>query len=224
MDFMRLLKSVEELLYELVTWILFYPLTLWRCLRHPVRMMNYASTELGDAEAEQYDDALSPPIFLLLTLFIAHLIELRFGVATKVVLPDVFADERNLLFFRAIAFSLFPLLLALQDVRRRGAKLTRRTLKPAFYSQCYAAAPFILSIDLAVIIAQHSNVAAVVASLAAFVAGLIWYVGAETAWLLLDGRLGRPRALLNASGAIALGFVAVLVVLVLTAWTIMAPA
>lgn len=224
MDFMRLLKSVEELLYELVTWILFYPLTLWRCLRHPVRMMNYASTELSDAEAEQYDDALSPPIFLLLTLFIAHLIELRFGVATKVVLPDVLADERNLLFFRAIAFSLFPLLLALQDVWRRGAKLTRRTLKPAFYSQCYAAAPFILSIDLAVIVAQHANVTAVVASLAVFVAGLVWYVGAETAWLSLDGRVSRGRALLNASGAIALGFVAVLVVLVLTAWMIMAPA
>lgn len=224
MDFMRLLKSVEELLYELVTWILFYPLTLWRCIRHPVRMMGYASTELGDAEAEQYDDALSPPIFLLLTLFIAHLIELRFGVATKVVMPDVFTDERNLLFFRAIAFSLFPLLLALQDVRRRGAKLTRRTLKPAFYSQCYTAAPFILSIDLAVIIAQHANVPAVLASIAIFVAGLVWYVSAETAWLVQDGHVARGRALFHAIWAIALGFVAVLVVLVLTAWSIMSPA
>jgi hypothetical protein len=221
---MRLLKSVEELLYELVTWILFYPLTLWRCLRHPVRMMGYASTELGDAEAEQYDDALSPPIFLLLTLFIAHLIELRFGVATKVVMPDVFSDERNLLFFRAIAFSLFPLLLALQDVRRRGAKLTRRTLKPAFYSQCYTAAPFILSIDLAVIVAQHANVQAVVASIAIFIAGLVWYVSAETAWLVQDGHVARGRALFHAIWAIALGFVAVLVVLVLTALSILAPA
>ncbi|SFV34632.1 hypothetical protein SAMN05216456_1952 [Devosia crocina] len=30
MDFMKLLKSIEELLYELITWFVFYPLTLWR--------------------------------------------------------------------------------------------------------------------------------------------------------------------------------------------------
>jgi hypothetical protein len=208
---MRLLKSVEELLYELVTWLLFYPLTFWRCLRHPVRMMRYAGTELGDAEGQQYDDALSPPIFLLITLFIAHLVELRFGAETKVALPQVFADERNLLFFRAIAFSLFPLFMALRGVRQRGARLTRRILKPAFYSQCYTAAPFILSVDLAVIIGQHANMPAIVAGIAIFTIGLVWYLNAQTIWFASEAGIGRVRAFLTVAATVALGFLAVLV-------------
>ena len=213
---MRLLKSVEELLYELVTWILFYPLTLWRCIWRPVPMMIYAGTELGDSDAERYDDALSPPIFLLLTLFIAHLIGLQFGVQSTAVLPDVFADERNLLFFRAIAFSLFPLLLALRDVRRRGARLTRQTLKPVFYSQCYAAAPFILAVDLALIIGQHGKPAAILAGIAILVLGLVWYVRTEASWLMQDGVTGSARAHLAAALTIALGFVALGTVLLVT--------
>ena len=213
---MRLLKSVEELLYELVTWILFYPLTLWRCIRRPVPMMVYAGTELGDSDAERYDDALSPPIFLLLTLFIAHIIGLQFGVQSMAVLPDIFADERNLLFFRAIAFSLFPLLLALRDVRRRGARLTRKTLQPAFYSQCYAAAPFILTINLALIVGQHGNPAAVLAGIAILVLGLVWYVRTEASWLMQDGVTGSARAHLAAALTIALGFVALGTVLLVT--------
>lgn len=220
MDFMRLLKSVEELLYELVTWILFYPLTLWRCIRRPVPMMIYAGTELGEGDTERYDDALSPPIFLLLTLFIAHLIALQFGVPSKVELPDVFADERNLLFFRAIAFSLFPLVLALRDVRRRGARLTRQTLKPVFCSQCYAAAPFILTVDLALIVGQYANMPAMLAAGAIFLLGLAWYIGAEVAWLMQDGQITRGPAFFTAVWTIALGSLVVLTVVVLTALAI----
>jgi len=39
MDFMRLLQSLEELLYELVSWLVFYPVTLWRTLTRPREMM-----------------------------------------------------------------------------------------------------------------------------------------------------------------------------------------
>src|SRR6478736_6605240 len=83
MDFMRLLKSIEELLYELVCWLLFYPLTLWRTLRHPQAMMRYADVELGDDLPEQYSDALSPPLFLLITLLLAHGLEL--GLVSRAV-------------------------------------------------------------------------------------------------------------------------------------------
>lgn len=27
---MKLLKSLEELIYEVVTWLVFYPITMWR--------------------------------------------------------------------------------------------------------------------------------------------------------------------------------------------------
>ncbi len=52
MDFMRLLKSLEELLYELASWLIFYPMTMWRTLRRPQAMMHYADVELADDVAE----------------------------------------------------------------------------------------------------------------------------------------------------------------------------
>jgi hypothetical protein len=36
MDFMRILQSLEEFLYEAMSWIVFYPRALLRTIRHPV--------------------------------------------------------------------------------------------------------------------------------------------------------------------------------------------
>ncbi len=136
MDFMRLLKSLEEALYEIVTWIVFYPLTMWRSIFHPQAMMRYADAELFDTEEEQYTDTLSPPIFLLLTLLIAHLLENRLARLPTATLPSFMADDRNILIFRAITFSIFPLLTALKFLRHRKTPIDRKTLKAPFYSQC----------------------------------------------------------------------------------------
>ena len=53
MDLMKLLKSFEELLYEVMVMLVFYPRTLWLSMRYPQRMMDYADTELGDVLSEQ---------------------------------------------------------------------------------------------------------------------------------------------------------------------------
>lgn len=213
---MRLLKSVEELLYELVTWLLFYPLTLWRCLRHPVRMMTYAETELGDRPEEQYADTLSPPIFLLITLFLAHLVGLRFAPPTIAPLPAIFEDERNLLLFRAIAFSAFPLLLALQGVRQRGAKLTRQALKPYFYSQCFPAVPFILVSDIGLLLCQQGSAATLALGGAVMALGLAWYVAVQTTWLVKTSGTSLTKAFLISLGTILLGYVTLIAVAFLT--------
>ncbi len=76
MIFFHILKSLDELLYELMTWLFFYPVTLWRALRHPLRMMEYARTELRKNPEDQFRETLRPPIFLLVTLVIAHIVEL----------------------------------------------------------------------------------------------------------------------------------------------------
>ena len=72
MHFMQLLKSLDELLYEVMSWLVFFPLTLWRTLTQPITMMEYADSELHDPEEQQYEDALSPPLFLLLAILIQH--------------------------------------------------------------------------------------------------------------------------------------------------------
>ncbi len=74
MNFTQLLKSLDDLLYEVVSLLVFYPVTMWRALRPPLRMMDYSDTELGDREEKQYADTLSPPLFLLLSLIISHVV------------------------------------------------------------------------------------------------------------------------------------------------------
>lgn len=75
MDFTNLLRSAEQLLYEVVSWLVFYPLTLWRCIIRPIPMIAYAEQELTRPPEDRFAEALSPPIFLFLTLIIAHSIQ-----------------------------------------------------------------------------------------------------------------------------------------------------
>ncbi|MHA4730888.1 permease [Ensifer adhaerens] len=198
MDFMRLLKSIEELLYELVCWLLFYPLTLWRTLRHPQAMMRYADVELGDDLPEQYSDALSPPLFLLITLLLAHGLEL--GLVSRAVPwapTSLLASDSNLLMFRAVAFSILPLLMAVKLLRNKGAKLTRETLRPPFFSQCYVTAPFGFAISLGgqLLLAGHNAFTTVGAAFV--VASIVWYIVAETRWFMADLGLSAVRSLLH---------------------------
>ena len=68
MTFFNILKSLDELLYELMTWLVFYPVTLWRSIRRPLSTMAYARAELERDHAEQFRQTLSPPVFLLVTI------------------------------------------------------------------------------------------------------------------------------------------------------------
>jgi hypothetical protein len=214
MDFMRLLQSLGELLYELVTWILFYPLTLWRVLRHPIGMMAYAEAELDKPADGQYSDTVNPPIFLLLTLLLAYLLGAALHTAADGAMPAIFADVRNLLLFRAIIFALVPLLLAVVHLRQRGAKLTRETLRPPFYSQCYTTAPFVLAIDC-ILPLWHVGNWGWFAGLLLFAAGLAWYLTVETIWLAGGGRIGRLHAFALATGTLVLGvFIIILLAVV----------
>ncbi|MDB5535652.1 MAG: transporter permease, partial [Devosia sp.] len=145
--------------------------------------------------------------------------ELGLAVPTQAGLPEFLQDDKNLLLYRAVAYSLFPLLLALLDVRQRGVRLTRQLLRPSFYSQSYIAAPFVLSFDIAVLVGRHGSAAAVSLGVALFALGLAWYCGAQIAWFTTVRGVNAGRAVAMVLGTVLAGFVAVLVVLVATAAT-----
>ncbi len=215
MDFMRLLKSIEELIYELVTWLLFYPLTLWRIVRHPMAMLAYAERELTDKEQGQYDDALGPPLMLLLTLVLLHVVELT--LTRPASLPGFLADDRNALLFRAISFSILPLVFALTSMRGKATRINRSTLKPAFYSQSYATIPFILmvSLGLQVLQGQGGTSIGMGAGLVAMAAGFLWFVAVQTAWLARRLGMAKTRAFLLAVGTllVSLGLISLVAVI-----------
>jgi hypothetical protein len=197
MDFVKLLRSFEEFLYEAMAWLLFYPRTLWRVIRRPLAMMRYSDQEQHDKAERQYDDAISPPLFLMISILIGHLLELT--VHQNGTLRDgirgIFQTDQTFLLLRCVVYSLYPLIYAGALVRRLHVPLDRDSLRAPFFAQCYVTAPSVLFSGAAVIGMRMQNQAVVIASTATFVASTVWYLSVQTLWFQQRAKLSRPRAL-----------------------------
>lgn len=152
MDFLKVLKSFEEFVYEALTWFVLLPRTLLRIVLHPHRMAAYASSELARVDEKQFSAAVSPPLLLILCVLIAHFVDL--GMRTQT--PDasgslastILASEQNLLLYRTIAFGVWALAGAVYFLLRSGIPMDRESLRAPFYEQCYLVSPFALLLSI----------------------------------------------------------------------------
>jgi len=218
MDFMKLLRSFEEFLFEATSWLLFYPLTMWRVLIHPLRTMAYSDAEQGDDEAGRYDDALTPPLFLLITVVLMNLIALAAHLPQTApgggtLRHAVFDSPQNAALFRALVFSLIPLVAAVTLLRRQGVRLSRESLRPPFYAQCYLAGPTAVFLNGGSIIFQRHDIPNAL-GLGVMLVGLAWFLTAQTLWFSVRLGIGRIRAAGVAVWALVLAlacFIAIIV-------------
>ena len=206
MDFLKLIQSLDHLLYEIMAWLIFYPVTLWRALTKPLKMMDYSEAELGDPAERQYSDTLSPPLFLLLTIALTHAAELSLVgqdqlVISRTGLSAFVRDDSSLILVRVAFFSIFPLIMAARMVRARHVKLDRGPLKPPFYSQCYVTAPFAMMMSGASILIRMGRIELEVAGLALLVFSLLWFGTLQILWFAHHLRCGYWRAAGHASRA-----------------------
>ncbi len=221
MDFVRIVQSLEDLLYEVMTWIIFYPRTILRILFRPTQMTLYSDSEQSDAPEEQFTDSLSPPLLLMLTIVITHGIELAAGLnATRDLragstLAKVLGDEQNLLIVRALLTALVPLVIALVALSAQKTPLDRKALKSPFYSQCFLISPFALAISLATVVGRLPGTVPLVGrgvAIALALGALLWLCVAETRWFRLQHDVGIGRALLLGCGSVFLALSTALVV------------
>jgi hypothetical protein len=201
MDFLHIFRSIEELLYEIMAWLVFYPRTLWRAVRHPADMMKYSEAEQTEAPEKQYSDTLSPPLFLLLSILIAHAIEV--AMHEKIVLHGSLAGElvkshEYLLMLRAIAFSIVPLMFAVALLKGLGQTIDREKLRRPFYSQCYVAAPFALAFGLSSVAMRSHIYPLQIAGGVTGTCAIAWYLWLQTMWLSAHLNISTLRALLLA--------------------------
>jgi len=193
MDFMKIIESLDEALYTVMGWLIFYPLTLWRALVRPLHMMAYADREVSDRPEDQYDDAIRPPLFLFLTLLISHGIE-TFVAGRNPLLADrhglaaLVDSDLALLALRMVLFSLFALMMAVRALRRQGIRLTHGNLRRPFYGQCFTTAPFALLIGIATLTVGQRSAAVQDAGLVVLLVALTWYLGVQSLWF--SKRLG----------------------------------
>ena len=180
-------RAIGDSLYEMTLWMLFYPRTLWRVLLRPVEVDCTRDGEPGEALA----DLVSPPLFLMISIVLAHVLALtmraEFGEP---------ADPLDVgpLIFRVLAFSLLPLVMAVGTLRRQGGPVDRQTLQRPFYLQCFYAAPFAVSVSVAVALAGSPAPPVRLAGAALGLAAVAWYLSVETRWLQARLAVGRLRA------------------------------
>lgn len=187
MDFMKLIESLDEALYSVMGWLVFYPLTLWRTIVRPLQMMAYSDREVADRPEDQYDDAIRPPLFLFLTLLISHGLELALQgqnplIASRHGLAALVNSDLSLLGLRLLLFSLFTLMMAVHLLRRQGIRLTHTSLRRPFYSQCFAAAPFALLVGVGTLLVETPHAGLSATGLAAILTAVVWYLGVQSSW------------------------------------------
>jgi hypothetical protein len=186
MGFFQILRSIEDLLYEVMTWLVFYPRTLWQVIRHPVVMIDYSDHEQTDNADEQYTDTLSPPLFLMLTILICHGLELAFRTSidspTTGIGKLLLSSEENLLILRSILFSIYPLMFAVGLLKRSGKPLDRKTLRAPFFSQCYLGALFALIVSISTILIRAKSENMFIAGAVIGLAAIVWFVWVQAIW------------------------------------------
>lgn len=88
-------------------------------------MMRYADTELADRPEDQYEDTLSPPLFLLITLLLSQGLS---GLLPSVFDPTEAARQlgsgSNLLIARGVIFGVYPLSMAVTLLRWKNVRIT----------------------------------------------------------------------------------------------------
>jgi hypothetical protein len=162
MDFMKWLNSLDELLYEVMSWVIFFPLTLWRSLVRPIGVMAEIEREAALPDDERFNSVLSPPLFLTLALLLTHTITTALGQVDQIIanhhgLADLVDDNASALALRVVVFAGFPIFLAARMVRKLGLRLSRHTLQQPFYEQCYPAAVFALGVGVGTSMTDYQN-------------------------------------------------------------------
>lgn len=193
--FLTILRSVEELLYEVMSWLLFYPRTLFMTLVHPLKTMRYSDAEQRDKPDKQYLETLSPPMFLVLSILLAHGLEMLFGFGVEEHRDSlsrlVTANDQNLLIFRALMFSLHPLVFAWAWLKLSGRRIDRDTLRPPFFAQCYLSGATSILVSLGSMGVQDPRLWTTILGIVVVTAATVWYVAIQRRWLMsVEGMSG----------------------------------
>jgi hypothetical protein len=209
MDFLKILKSFEEFVYEALTWLVLLPRTLWRIVLSPRRMTGYAGAQLASQSEAGFSEAISPPLLLILCVLISHF----FDLAVRNPAPEVEAglgaivlsSEQNLLLYRTIAFGVWSLAGAVYLLVRTHRSVDRETLRAPLYEQCYLVAPFAFTMSISLTLISLGNRWALLVAASMFIAISLWFWLAQAAWFRARASLSLWRSLEAASLVLIIG-------------------
>lgn len=211
MDFLKILKSFEDFVYEALIWLILLPKTLWRVVLRPRQMVTYVQAEQTREGDDRYGDAISPPLLLILCVLVSHVIDLALRKQTAQEMGSLAAEmlksEQNLLLYRTMAFGMWSLAGAVWYMRHSRQPIHRVNLRNPFYEQCYLVAPFAMAMSLSTTFALSGGLLVAFGVGVALVA-LLWFLVAEWHWVRERAGLGAVHAAVIAGGLVLAGLVA----------------
>lgn len=220
MNFVQWLNSLDELLYELMSWLVFFPVTLWQIITRPLATMRYAENQLALEQEQQYRGTVSPPIMLILATLLGQAIGLALGDANRIVashrgLANLVNDNTTLLLLRIILYATFALAMAARKVQRSSVPLDRDTLKAPFYAQCYITAPFALLLSVGGLGLGKADESEEVAALLSQAVAFLIYGSVEARWFKQELGQSTPRSIMDASVGMISGLALFLAIAIL---------
>lgn len=74
MDFFNFAKAVEQGIYDVMMWILFYPLTLLRMIVRPASTLQYVYAESRGDPDVAFSEAMRPALMIFISITIGTLL------------------------------------------------------------------------------------------------------------------------------------------------------
>jgi hypothetical protein len=141
MDFVKLIQSLQELVFEIVVWVLLLPKTFFRALVRPDLMVKYVNTELQKEPEKQFDDFISPVLFYLMLAVIPAALYTWMGDGITQQGESFFGLTENNVWMSVLTtlISLLIYLVWIEGLNRRP--LRRSGLRRLFFIQCYLVTP-----------------------------------------------------------------------------------
>ena len=211
MDFLKILQSFEDFVYEALIWLILLPRTLLRIVLRPRQMVAYVQAEQTREGDDRYGDAISPPLLLILCVLVSHVFDLALRKQPAQEMGTLAAallkSEQNLLLYRTMAFGIWSLAGAVWYMCHSRQPIHRVNLRNPFYEQCYLVAPFAMAMSISTTFALSGGL------LSAFGVGLallalLWFFIVEWHWVRERAGLGAGRSAVVAGGLVLMGLVA----------------
>jgi hypothetical protein len=141
MDFVKLIQSLQELVFEIVVWVLLLPKTFFRALLRPDLMVKYVNSEFQKEPEKQFDDFVPPVLFYLMLAVVpaAFYTWTGQGATEEGDLPFQLTENNVLTSVLTTLISLLIYLVWIEGLNKRP--LRRSGLRRLFFIQCYLVTP-----------------------------------------------------------------------------------
>ena len=210
MDILKIIESVEELLYGIALWILLAPRTLLFVIRRPQLITSYMAAQSAQLPEERFKEMMSPMLFWCLIGIVPHVMLLDYLVTIPTsrvsTEPEWISFMRQPFATRLIAIAITaiagPLAIARKVLMETGQQVDRESLRSPFSVQCYCLTPvYVLFLPTVFFILRFREVpvgAPTYISRVMFLLACSWFFWAESVVLVAQLSVSRGSAILKA--------------------------